>query len=605
MWGKSYFKIIIGLLIGLILSLVTVGFMQYYQYDFNIEPTLRFFEVKNQLYWLQTSVVFVLYSWLFFLIGSTLLASFVIAASAYVISEASLQKLSFRGEPLYPSDIYFLKDIEFLLDMVNISMTVFIVTVVMVLSAITLVVLKLRKKELIDKRVRIIGFICTSLLLYQIYNFNMPDNKLKNAFNQYTNWITYSQELNYRTNGVVSGLLYNLKSPAVEKSNSYSKEEITRIYNKYALEAEILNADRQSFLADTNVIYIMNESFSDAHRMEGLTIEGEDSLKNFRNLNGQHGMVLSQTYGGGTANIEFESLTGISMEPLSGNITIPYIQLSQQIKELPSITSIMKSHNHYLTAIHPYSTRMYKRIDNYSSFGFDNLIFESDMIHTEKLEQSPYISDYASYEELKQTMNNTKEKDFVHLVTMQNHMDYDGKYSNVLYSVTGTEEKAEVESYLTGMKHSDNAIAELISYFDTYDEKVLLVFWGDHLPAIYDDEIKDSNGYQKIHETPLFIYDNFSDNVEPLGTISPIYFMNHVMDRVEGEISPYGALLKRMETVLPAFEKKFYLERETHGKENREELRESTQLLLEEYDLIIYDITTGKNYSKELGFYFP
>lgn len=159
MWGKSYFKIIIGLLIGLILSLVTVGFMQYYQYDFNIEPTLRFFEVKNQLYWLQTSVVFVLYSWLFFLIGSTLLASFVIAASAYVISEASLQKLSFRGEPLYPSDIYFLKDIEFLLDMVNISMTVFIVTVVMVLSAITLVVLKLRKKEPIDKRVRIIGFI--------------------------------------------------------------------------------------------------------------------------------------------------------------------------------------------------------------------------------------------------------------------------------------------------------------------------------------------------------------------------------------------------------------------------------------------------------------
>src|SRR5699024_8961937 len=127
---------------------------------------------------------------------------------------------------------------EFLLDMVNISMTVFIVTVVMVLSAITLVVLKLRKKEPIDERVRIIGFICTSLLLYQIYNFNMPDNKLKNAFNQYTNWITYSQELNYRTNGVISGLLYNLKSPAVEKSNSYSKEEITRIYNKYATEAE-------------------------------------------------------------------------------------------------------------------------------------------------------------------------------------------------------------------------------------------------------------------------------------------------------------------------------------------------------------------------------
>lgn len=88
-----------------------------------------------------------------------------------------------------------------------------------------------------------------------------------------------------------------------------------------------------------------------------------------------------------------------------------------------------------------------------------------------------------------------------------------------------------------------------------------------------------------------------------IGTVSPIYFINYVLEIADAKVSPFIAMLERMKQVLPAFEKNFYLERETGVKNSRDELKHSTQLLLEEYDLILYDITTGKNYSKDLRFY--
>ena len=99
-------------------------------------------------------------------------------------------------------------------------------------------------------------------------------------------------------------------------------------------------------------------------------------------------------------------------------------------------------------------------------------------------------------------------------------------------------------------------------------------------------------------------YNNFKqEEGQDIGTISPIYFINHVLELANAEVTPYIALLERLENALPAFEKGNYLERETGLKTNRSELKPSTQLLLEDYDLILYDLTTGKNYAEKMNFY--
>lgn len=592
--------------LGMVVSCLLVFFLQYYLYGFNLEPTLRFLDLKTKLFLLQAMGVFILYLWLYFVSDSGMFATFFLFLLSVILGEITSQKLLLRGEPVYPSDIYFLKDVGFLIEMVDLRTSILIGTSVLVIISGSMFYFIKRKrplKTLRQKMLRISGVFIASLLLFNLYQFNQPNNKIKAAFDDYTRWISYSQDQNYRVNGVVSGLLYNLKSPALDEPKNYSKNQIEEIYTKYSKEASLINEERSDSISETNIIYIMNESFSDAHRLDGVNVTGEDSLKNYRQLPGQHGNVLSQAYGGGTAYIEFEALTSISLEPLNGNITIPFIQLSQQMDKFPSITDFLKDKTHKRTAIHPYNTTMYKRVDNYQSLGFDHLIFQEDMRFTDTLELSHYISDRAAYEELKLVMEESDEKDFIHLVTMQNHMDYEGKYEEAFHDVTGTEKDVEVEYYLRGMQYSDEAIFELINYFEDFEEKVLLVFWGDHLPSIYGDEIYKLNGYQKMHETPLLIYSNYSEEKDNIGIVSPMYFMNHILKGTNSQVTPYVALLERLERALPAFEKSFYYERETGIKQNRSELLRSTQLLLEEYDLVLYDITTGKNYSKELGLY--
>lgn len=372
---------------------------------------------------------------------------------------------------------------------------------------------------------------------------------------------------------------------------------------KYSREAAFLNEDRESILEDTNVIFIMSETFSDPIRMKGMEITGGDPISRYRTLPGRHGNSLAHVYGGGTANVEFEALTGISQEPLNGNISTPFIQLSQQMKNYPSINHIFANTGHLRTAIHAHSTKMYKRLDNYAALDFDQLIFSDTMHFTEKIDRNQNISDESAYKEVLKVMEDSEEKDFIHLVTMQNHASYEGKYDDVQYEVTGNVNSLNVEHYLKGLEYTDIATEKLIQEFDIHDENVMLIFWGDHQPGVYGNEIVEESGHRLMHETPLLIYTNFSDLDENLGTISPTYFINHVLNMTDTEVTPYVALLNRMERAIPAFEKTFYLERETGVKEKREDLLNSTQLLLEEYDLILYDITTGKNYSKELGLY--
>ena len=127
--------------------------------------------------------------------------------------------------------------------------------------------------------------------------------------------------------------------------------------------------------------------------------------------------MLSQNYGGGTANIEFEALTGFSMEPLNAQMTTPYTLLVPKLEKLPSLVSLLKDSGYETTAIHPYDTSMYKRKDVYQVLGFDQFLDQDTMTHRDKLENNPYISDESAYEEVLDQLDSDTPQ-FLHLVTM-------------------------------------------------------------------------------------------------------------------------------------------------------------------------------------------
>ncbi|UDE96145.1 LTA synthase family protein [Carnobacterium viridans] len=389
------------------------------------------------------------------------------------------------------------------------------------------------------------------------------------------------------------------------KPINYSKQQVADIVHKYEEKAAEINESRKAALNDVNIIYMMNESFSDPLDLEGITLS-KDPIPKIRELEKTtlSGKILSQGYGGGTANIEFEALTGLSMEPMAASLTTPYTQLVSRMSKLPSIVSYLNQQNYATSAIHPYNTTMYKRKEVYQKLGFKTFLNETNMEFVEKNDRNPYISDQSAYQEVLKQMKHTKESDFIHLVSMQNHMSYSGKYPNTDFSTQGTGNAKEAANYLQDLEYSDDALDDFLTTIEQLPEKTIVVFWGDHLPSFYSESIVETNGSLKMHQTPLIIYSNFAGNEGTLGTISPIYFMNHILTIANAQVTPFYAFLMELEEGLPAFEKGLYLENNTETIiTERKDLLKETQDLLNVYDMIQYDVTVGENYSQVLNFF--
>jgi phosphoglycerol transferase MdoB-like AlkP superfamily enzyme len=188
----------------------------------------------------------------------------------------------------------------------------------------------------------------------------------------------------------MGGFLFNLRVEAMEEPKAYSEKTIDEITEKY-------QPSKKEATEEPNIIYIMSESFSDPSHLNGLEITGDPLKEYYERANQTYsGKMLSQNYGGGTANIEFEALTSFSMELFNPQMTTPYTLLVPKMDNLPSVVSLTAQRGYETTAIHPYDTSMYKRKDVYDILGFNRFLDQETMKHTDKIEQNPYISDKAA-----------------------------------------------------------------------------------------------------------------------------------------------------------------------------------------------------------------
>lgn len=593
-------------------ALINNAILQLFQNNLDWDLVNKFiFEWHTILFLLGSSVIFIFTLWLYAILGNRYLTVGLTFLISLGLGVATWQKMINRSEPLYPSELSMIKELSFMLSMIESKVVLGFLLIVLVVMALAYVFTRLQTRFIIKYNrhksylIRFILFITTSFLLVYIANFNQPGNLWKKAYDPNAYWIPYSQEMNYYNNGFIGGFLFNLKVEAMAEPKGYSKEKIAELTQKYQEIAEEINQNRSGPIKNTNIIYIMNESFSDPLALNGMEI-AKDPIPLTRHLmeNNRSGSILSQGYGGGTANIEFEALTGFSMEPMNPQLTTPYTQLLAKVTNFPSIVSYLNEQNYQTTAIHPYNTSMYKRQNVYQSLGFQNFINEDTMKNTEKMESNPYISDKAAYQEVLDTLEASKGSNFIHLVTMQNHMPYVSKYVSSEYEVSGTENDQITSNYLKDLSYSDQALDNFIKQIDQLAEPTIVIFWGDHLPSVYGDVIFNQNSLDKMHETPLLIYSNVNKKDKELGMISPIYFAPELLEVANADITGFYALLNQLQSNLPAFEKEMYLEKNAKKmKKSVNELSQETQALLADYYMIQYDITTGKKYSLQTNLF--
>ncbi|MDT2524650.1 LTA synthase family protein [Enterococcus raffinosus] len=583
-----------------VLSLILVSnlFFQLTQNDFSFDLAFKFaFSWHTEKFFLGCFVLLIFYGWLSSFLGSLKAGSIFYTLAVIGVGIANYLKMKYRMEPIYPDDLKMITEFGMIRDMVGVP--IFLLFLLLLTAGVVLVIFSIKKSLKLKKKkqwIRLGFFLLTSMLLLYIGGFNQQGNLLRKAYNKTALWIPYSQKMNYYNTGFMGGFLYNLPVDAMEKPENYSEAAVKKVTKTY--EAKQNEEDTEK----PNIVYVMSESFSDPARLKGLEVYGGDPLQDYRAIADKtySGQMLSQNYGGGTANIEFEALTGFSMELFNAQMTTPYTMLVPEFQTFPSLVSTLKKRGYETTAIHPYNTSMYKRKDVYQTFGFDQFLDESTMKHTDKIENNPYISDEAAYQEIFDQLEKKNKPQFLHLVTMQTHMPYENKYDELPYVVQGDNSLA-VRSYLQDIAYSSEALKAFLERLDELPERTLVVFWGDHLPGIYSDAVQEENQGHLLHETEFLMYDNRHQLNNQQVTTSPFYFSADLFQQGRIQMTGFQTLLVSLQKELPAFEKGMYYQSGQWFKEAR--LNKKQEKLYQDYQMIQYDITAGKQYSLKQNFF--
>ena len=211
----------------------------------------------------------------------------------------------------------------------------------------------------------------------------------------------------------------------MDKPENYNEETMAALAKRYKKSAKNTNGSRANNLTDNTVIMILSESFSDPTRVPGVELT-EDPMPNIRAIKDitTSGLMLSPAIGGGTANIEHQALTGLSLALFDDSMQSPYQELVPHQKEPYTFNQIWNSKygKNGSVAFHTYYKDMYLRDSNYKKIKFSKLYtLDSNpaITHQDRVDNSLYVSDEAAYQNVLDVLNNSDHSQFIQLVTMQ------------------------------------------------------------------------------------------------------------------------------------------------------------------------------------------
>lgn len=572
-----------------------------------------------------TAVLFLLGSllvWCVFLFLWTVtsllrIAVAVLTALTLVVGYANYKKITVRMEPLYPSDLAFAREATFLGQMVGgttiatLAALVGLAVFSVLLSSRILARRYPRRRRRLQRREALLrGCGRTAIVVLSLgalgysAQFNQTDNQVRAAYEAGgADWKPWFQRLNYYSNGFIGGLLYNTSVPAMAEPAGYDRAAMQDIALRYQARATQVNAGQSAgILAEANVILVLSEAFADPTLVEGVRY-AEDPIPYTRRLMAQvpSGRMLTQQYGGGTANMEFEVLTGLSLSQFMPQMSSPYQMLLPEQSTFPSAVGNGHTFGRLAVAVHPYMTSMYKREQTYPVLGFEDFVGEDDMTAPDKLEDSEFVSDAAAFAEVVRQITDRDGPLLVNLVTMQNHFPMSDQYERPI-SVTGLRGHYEKEAggYGRGLRYTDVALRRFLTRLRALDEPTAVVFYGDHQPGIWPENIQERNGNLAMRTTPFFFWANFGLSEDPVTAeyTSPIYFLPLLHRAAGATVSPFYALLLDLYDAVPAMARGLVLG--SDGEPLRAgDLSSEARRLLRDYRLVQYDLSIGHRYVED------
>ena len=259
-----------------------------------------------------------------------------------------------------------------------------------------------------------------------------------------------------------------------------------------------------------NIIMIQLESFFDPEYIRGYTYS-QDPIPNFHRLRDEFasGPITVPVVGAGTANTEFEILTGMSTDYFGAG-EYPYNTVLQD-RTVESVANVLKNKGYHSSVLHNNTGTFYHRDVVFSQMGFDAFIPAEYMYDLETTPNN-WAKDKVLTGVIMDVMKESKEKDFVYAITVQSHGRYpeDEVLEDPLITVECEEETASLNAvtyYVNEVYEVDEMIGELTAELEDFDEPTVVVMYGDHLPALgFAPEDLDQ---ESVYETEYVLWNNF------------------------------------------------------------------------------------------------
>ena len=308
------------------------------------------------------------------------------------------------------------------------------------------------------------------------------------------------------------GFVYSFSSSVVDRGMSepenYSKDTIEAIQTNVATAAQETSTNGTD---GPNIICVLLESFCDPEDINFLETS-EDPIPTFHYLedNFSTGYLTVPVVGAGTANTEFEVLTGMSMQYF-GTGEYPYKTILKKT-DCEAIASDLSKIGYSSHVVHNNGGNFYSRANAFSMMGFDTFTSKELMNITEYTPNGSWSTDDILVGETIKSLDATEGSDFTYTITVCTHGDYPTEpvIENPAITISGVDGEAAANQwtyYVNQLNAADKFISSLIDKLSQRDEETIVVMFGDHLPTmgLTDDDMKSGS----IYKTKYITWNNF------------------------------------------------------------------------------------------------
>ena len=468
-------------------------------------------------------VAFIMFA-LFFAGFNAMASAAVTGFFGIVLSFLNRTKMLIRNDPLLPWDISLGGEVTGIAKSFGATTLALVIGAVLFYIAAAVFAALLIRSDKLHLKFRALGLALTIAVSMYVTNPLYKSTTLNNSL--YVIGNVYNQVATFNSKGFLYSFIYSYHTNKISKPDNYDNSKVIAKINAF----EPANADSIQNMKKPHIIMVMGEAFSEFSLSPHFDFTGHtDPLYNYKKIkeDSYYGQIVVPNVGGGTADTEFDVLTGLSTRHLRG---APFaFRLIDS--EFNSIAHGLNKLGYESEFIHPGHRWFYNRQNVYSYMGFNRLMF-LDEFQDEK-ERGMYIAEDVTIERIismfeSHVNENPGKPYFQYCVTIQNHGPYKDKYladkdfninSNFNTDLDlNTDDANAISNYFDGLTDADRELKRLTDYFESIGEPVVLIYFGDHLPAftagvyeafyppLYDgSEVSD---LIRLYKTPFIIWEN-------------------------------------------------------------------------------------------------